>query len=88
MSVNVRYWHKAEHLLGIESDPDEAINRADDLTCATVVAELWGELRRIVIPEAADAQAGSDQRELIERFGGRKTAFRIGAEGATPAPTV
>jgi choline-sulfatase len=78
----------APELFDLESDPDEAINKADDLTCATVVAELRSELRRIVIPEAADARAGSDQRELIERFGGRKTAFRIGTEGATPAPTV
>jgi choline-sulfatase len=75
-------------LFDLETDPDEAINRADDFTCATMVADLRSELRRIVIPEAADEGAGSDQLELVERFGGRKTAFGVGTEGATPAPIV
>jgi choline-sulfatase len=78
----------APELFDLESDPDEAINRADDLTCATKVAELRSELRKIVVPEAADERAGSDQRKLVERFGGRKAAIQIGTEGATPAPTV
>jgi choline-sulfatase len=55
---------------------------------ANNVAELRSELRKIVVPEAADERAGSDQRELVERFGGRKAAIQIGTEGATPAPTV
>jgi choline-sulfatase len=75
-------------LFDLESDPDEAINRADDPASAGVVAELRAELRTFVDPEAVDQHAKSDQRELVERFGGREAAFRIGTEGATPAPTV
>jgi choline-sulfatase len=43
-------------------------------------------LRRIIDPEAADRQAKADQRALVDRFGGRDVAFRMGTEGATPAP--
>ena len=75
-------------LFDLESDPDEEINRADDSTCARAAAELRSELRRIVVPEEADQRAKDDQHELVERFGGRKAAFRIGTEGATPAPNV
>ena len=50
------------------------------------VAELRSELRRIVDPGAADRQAKADQRTLVKLFGGRDIAFRLGTEGATPAP--
>ena len=73
-------------LFDVVSDPDETMNRADDLSCSEIVGELRRELRRIVDPEAADKQAKADQRALVERFGGREAAFRMGTEGATPAP--
>jgi choline-sulfatase len=73
-------------LFDLNSDPDETIDRAGDSSCSAIVAELRGELRRIVDPEAADRQAKADQRALVDRFGGREAAFRMGTEGATPAP--
>ena len=73
-------------LFDLASDPDERLNRADDASCSEVVATLRGELRRIVDPAAADRQAKADQRALVERFGGRQAAFRMGTKGATPAP--
>lgn len=73
-------------LFDLESDPNEAINRASDPACAAHVAELRSELRRIVDPDAADRQAKADQNTLVESFGGREIAFRLGTEGATPAP--
>jgi choline-sulfatase len=73
-------------LFDLASDPSEAINRASDPACAARVAELRSELRRIVDPGAADRQAKADQRTLVESFGGRDIAFRLGTEGATPAP--
>ena len=73
-------------LFDLEADPDETVNRAKDPSCLAVVAELRDELRRIVDPAAADSQAKADQRALVERFGGRERAFRLGTEGATPAP--
>lgn len=76
----------APELFDLETDPDEAIDRAGDPACADIVAALRRDLRRIVDPSLADAQAKADQRALVARFGGREAAFRIGVEGATPAP--
>jgi choline-sulfatase len=73
-------------LFDLASDPDERINKADDPFCSDVVADLRRELRHIVDPDAADRQAKVDQRALVERFGGREAAFRLGTKGATPAP--
>jgi choline-sulfatase len=73
-------------LFDLTSDPDERINRADDPSCSEIIAELRRELRQIVDPATADRQAKADQRELVERFGGRDAAFRLGTKGATPAP--
>jgi len=74
-------------LFDLESDLEEAINRSDDPSCASIASNLRAEMQRIVDPEAADRQAKADQRLLVERFGGRDAAYRIGTEGATPAPT-
>jgi len=73
-------------LFDLASDPDERNNKADDPSCSAVLAELRGELRRIVDPAIADRQAKADQRALVERFGGREVAFRLGVKGPTPAP--
>jgi choline-sulfatase len=73
-------------LFDLASDPDETNNKADDPSCSAVLAELRGELRRIVDPAIADRQAKADQRALVERFGGREAAFRLGVKGPTPAP--
>jgi choline-sulfatase len=76
----------APELFDLDTDPDETTNRAGDPSCSAVVAEMRAALRRIVDPEAADRQAKADQRALVDRFGGRDAAFRMGTEGATPAP--
>ena len=73
-------------LFDLETDPDEATNLADDPLQSGHVAELRGELRKIVDPEVADRQAKADQRALVESFGGREIAFQMGTAGATPAP--
>jgi choline-sulfatase len=73
-------------LFDLASDPDERINKATDPSCSNVVAGLRSELRQIVDPVIADRQAKADQRALVERFGGREAAFRLGTKGATPAP--
>jgi choline-sulfatase len=73
-------------LFDLESDPAEATNLATDPACAAQVAKLRDELRRIVDPDAADRQAKLDQRALVDGYGGREAAFRMGTEGATPAP--
>jgi choline-sulfatase len=62
-------------LFDLDTDPDEAMNRARDSSCSAIVAQMRNELRRIVDPEAADRQAKADQRALVNRFGGREIAF-------------
>jgi choline-sulfatase len=73
-------------LFDLESDPDEAINKVDDPACIAVVKELRNQLRQIADPDVVDQLAKADQRKLVEKFGGREAAFRLGTEGATPAP--
>ena len=73
-------------LFDLGGDPNETTNRAADPSCREVMAALHNDLRRIVDPAAVDQQAKADQRLLVERFGGRETAFRLGTKGATPAP--
>jgi choline-sulfatase len=74
-------------LFDLSSDPDEMTNKAGDPSCSGVMAALRSDLRRIVDPVEVDRRAKSDQRRLVERFGGREIAFRLGTKGATPAPT-
>src|SRR5262245_35978088 len=74
-------------LFDLETDPDEARNLAGDPSYSARVAELCRDLRQIVDPQAADRVAKADQRALVESFGGREIAFRMGTEGATPAPS-
>jgi len=73
-------------LFDLDSDPDETVNRAAEASCAAIVADLGQALRTIVEPKTADELAKTDQRALVEHFGGREAAFRLGTEGATPAP--
>jgi choline-sulfatase len=76
----------APELFRLDFDPDEALNRADDPSCSAILAALRDDLRQIVDPDTADRQAKADQRVLVESYGGREAAFRMGTEGATPAP--
>jgi choline-sulfatase len=39
-------------------------------------------------PAATDAQAFADQAALIDSYGGRDAALKLGAPGATPPPSV
>lgn len=74
-------------LFDLQADPEELYDLAQDSARAAVLRDMEAELRRICDPEAVDALAKEDQRAMIERFGGIEAASRIGATGATPAPT-
>ncbi len=73
-------------LFDLEKDPEELTDLASDPGHATVMAEMEAALREIVDPEVADAQAFADQAALIESYGGRDAAAKMGAPGATPPP--
>ena len=75
-------------LFDLEADPEETASLAADPAFADVVESLDGCLRAICDPEVADAQAHADQAAMIEAYGGREAALKLGAPGATPAPEV
>ncbi|MGY8524541.1 sulfatase-like hydrolase/transferase [Paracidovorax citrulli] len=78
--------HRPE-LFDLEQDPEEAIDLAGNPAYQPLLDRFESRLRTIVDPEATDRLAKSDQRELIERFGGREAALSTGTPGATPVPS-
>ena len=74
-------------LFDLEKDPEELVDLASDPSSADVLKELEAALRDICDPEAMNALAFSDQAALIERYGGREAALKLGAPGATPPPS-
>jgi choline-sulfatase len=73
-------------LFDLQNDPEELVNLSHNKAFADVLAEMEAELRAICDPEAVDAQAFADQAAMIERYGGRDAALKLGAPGATPPP--
>ena len=72
----------------MENDPEELTDLAADPAHADTLAQMQAEMRKIVDPEAADAQAFADQAALIAHHGGREKALKLGAPAATPPPEV
>lgn len=73
-------------LFDLENDPEELVDLANDYAYADVLQELESALRDICDPEAMSALAFADQAALIEHYGGREAALKLGAPGATPPP--
>lgn len=75
-------------LFDLDADPEELTDLAPNPAYAADLARMEAELRKVVDPEAADAQAFADQAELIAKYGGREKALKLGAPAATPPPKV
>ena len=75
-------------LFDLEADPQERNDLARDASCAQVLGECEARLRRVVDPEAADAQARADQRQFIERHGGVEAILKRGTFRYSPPPGV
>jgi choline-sulfatase len=82
----IYYAGYAPQLFDLESDPDEAHDRAADPACAAVLADLEAELRKICDPEAVNERAFADQAARIEAHGGAGAIIARGDFGYTPAP--
>jgi len=82
----IHYVGHAPELFDLVSDPGETRDLAADPGHAPVLADMAARLRRRLDPEAVDARARTEQRAMIERYGGLERAARIGAPGATPVP--
>ena len=72
-------------LFDLESDPGELQDLAHMPGYQSVVADFEKLLRAMLDPEAIDRHAKADQAALIERFGGREAALKLGYPGETPA---
>lgn len=76
----------APELFDITNDPEELSDLSRDPAHHGVLADMQAALRRILDPDAVDAQAFADQAALIAAYGGREAALKLGAPGATPPP--
>ena len=84
----IHYHGFRPELFNLAGDPEETVNRAEDVECAEVLADLETELRRICDPGAMNDLAFADQDAMIEGYGGREVAMNMGAPAATPPPDV
>lgn len=82
----VYYVGHPPQLFNIAEDPREIVDLSGQEITAKIQADLEAELRGIVDPEAASAQAFADQAMRIKQLGG-VNVIRAKAEiGFTPAP--
>jgi choline-sulfatase len=73
-------------LFDLENDPEETEDLGRNPDHQTVIKEMEQVLRTFLDPEAVDARAKNAQAELVEHYGGREKALKMGAAGATPVP--
>ena len=82
-AIRVAESHGLE-LFDLQLDPEEMRDLTGDPGYAATIAEFESALRSMLNPEAVDRRAKDDQNALIERFGGRDAALRLGYPGETP----
>ncbi len=82
----IHYVGYRPELYDLEEDPEELVNLGYDPAFAGLLHEMENELCRIVDPHATDRAAKSDQRKLIDRYGGRDAVIAKTSKSATPAP--
>ncbi len=75
-------------LFDLESDPEELNDLADDPGHVAALSAMEAELRRHLDPDGVNDMAFRDQAAMVERYGGRGAALKLGAPAATPPPEV
>lgn len=73
-------------LFDLQSDPEELSDLAPDPAFGDMLRLMEEELRRLVDVDAANEQAFADQAAMVEGYGGREKAMKLGAPAATPPP--
>jgi choline-sulfatase len=71
-------------LFDLELDPEETHDLAELPQHQSTVKYFETLLRQLLDPEAVDRQAKKDQATLVNRFGGREAALKLGYPGETP----
>jgi len=82
----VHYVGMPPQLFDLESDPFEMRDLGQDAGYRALVTDCEDALRRVVNPEAADAQARKDQAAKIAELGGREAILARGSFGHSPVP--
>jgi len=73
-------------LYDVMDDPEEMKNISLDPSYKKTINDMYGLLKNIVDPEEINRQALSDQRDLVEKHGGREFILSRGAANNTPVP--
>ena len=82
----VHYVAYEPELFDLENDPEELTNLAEDPAFSDVVANCEAKLRSICNPEEIDARAKREQRERLEKHGGREVVIARGDLGFSVPP--
>ena len=82
----VHYVGMPPQLFDLESDPYERRDFGTSAGYRGLVADCEAALRKVVNPEAADAQARKDQAAKIAKLGGREAILAKGSFGYSPVP--
>jgi choline-sulfatase len=82
----VHYVGMPPQLFDLEADPCETRDLGQDAGYRGLVADCEAALRKVVNPEAADAQARKDQAAKITKLGGREAILAKGSFGHSPVP--
>lgn len=82
----VYYVGMPPQLFDLEADPYETRDLGRDPGYRGFVADCEAALRKVVDPEAADAQARKDQAAKIAALGGREAILAKGSFGYSPVP--
>lgn len=82
----IEYVGFAPELFNLAEDPEEMTNLAQNPGYANDLARMQAELRKICDPDAVNTEAFDDQHAMIEAYGGKETASKLGAPSATPPP--
>jgi choline-sulfatase len=82
----VHYVGMPPQLFDLDADPQERHDLGRDPGYCSLVADCETALRRVVNPEAADAQARADQNARIAALGGREAIIGRGSFGYSPTP--
>ncbi|HUE75661.1 MAG TPA: sulfatase-like hydrolase/transferase [Chloroflexota bacterium] len=83
----VHYVGLPAQLFDLRTDPDEINDRASDPAYASVLRECEQELRKIIDPEAINAQAKAAQRVMIDAYGGIDAVRAAGPPFVEGTPT-
>jgi len=88
-SIKYIHYHGFEpEMFDLATDPEETTNLAADPGYTSVRNRMIDALHSICDPQVTHDLAFADQAAMIDSYGGREAALKLGAPAATPPPKV